>query len=303
MKTLNLPKKVYFKNGSLPVALRELSEVYHLRRAFLVSDPALYRSGLVSPVGDWLRKRSLRTAEFFSIGTPPSFADVRGALPKLLEFEPDVIVGIGGGAAMSAAKAMWALYEAPELDLAEAVDHPERIAAGTKAKLVLAATSFGSGAQNSPFAVLKDGEGQVRVLNSFRLLPEISVTDSCFTESLTPAQVRACGLATLSQSIRAYAADGCCEYPQGLLREAVRLVLENLRDAEAGRPDALEKVHNAASLAGAAYGNVPFIPNPEAPPYPTDAEKASVSARVEQLAESVGFPDAQGLWNACEALR
>ena len=303
MKMLKLPKKVYFKSGSMNVAFRELNEVYHLKRAFLVSDPDLYRSGIVSQVDRWLCRQGLRTAEYFSIGHPPAFADIRGALPKLLEFEPDVLVGIGGGAAMSAAKAMWALYEMPELELSEAVEHPERIRTGEKAKLALAATSFGSGAQNSPYAVLRDDEGKTRVLNSFCLLPELSVTDAQFTGSLSSGQVRACSLNTLSQAIRAFTADGCCEYTQGLLLEAVQAVLRHWKDAEDGSPAARERLHNAAALAGAAYGNVPFIPDQEALPYPTDAEKAAAGGRIQQLAESLGFSGTQALWDACEALR
>lgn len=303
MNMLNLPKKVYFKDGSMNVALRELSEVYHLKRAFLVSDPGLYRSGTVMPIDCWLRDRSVRTAEFFSIGSPPSFADIRSALPKLLEFEPDVIVGIGGGAAMSAAKAMWALYENPALDLTEAVERPDRIRTGGKAKLVLVATSFGSGAQNSPFAMLRDDGGKPCVLNSIQLLPEISVTDAQFTKSMSPAQVKACGLATLSQTIRAFVSPGCCEFTQGLLHDTVELILKYLQSAETGCPAAREKLHNAASLAGAAYGNTQFVPEPEAPLYPTDAEKAAGGERIELLARELGLSDAQGLWNACEALR
>ena len=222
MNMLNLPKKVYFKDGSMNVALRELSEVYHLKRAFLVSDPGLYRSGIVMSIDCWLRDRGIRTAEFFSIGSTPSFADVRSALPKLLEFEPDVIVGIGGGAAMSAAKAMWALYEEPSLDLAEAVEHPDRIRTGAKAKLLL---------------------------------------------------------------------------------EAVGLVLNNLRAAESGCPTAQEKLHNAAALAGAAYGNTLDTIASEAPLYPTDTEKPANGERTGQLARGLGLEGVQSLWNACEALR
>ena len=222
MNMLNLPKKVYFKDGSMNVALRELSEVYHLKRAFLVSDPGLYRSGIVMSIDCWLRDRGIRTAEFFSIGSTPSFADVRSALPKLLEFEPDVIVGIGGGAAMSAAKAMWALYEEPSLDLAEAVEHPDRIRTGAKAKLLL---------------------------------------------------------------------------------EAVGLVLNNLRAAESGCPTAREKLHNAAALAGAAYGNTLDTIASEAPLYPTDTEKPANGERTGQLARGLGLEGVQSLWNACEALR
>lgn len=303
MNMLNLPKKVYFKNGSASVALRELSEVYHLKRAFLVSNPRLYCSGVVSSIDRQLRKQGIRTAEFFSIGAVPSFDDLRSGLPKLLEFEPDVIVGIGGGAAMSAAKALWFLYENPELDLTEAAESPACIRTGVKAKQVLVATSFGSGAQNSPFSVLKDDAGGTCVINSFQLLPEISVTDAGFTESLSPAQVKACGLATLSQSIRAFASSGCSEYTQGLLREAVRAVLSNLKAAEGGCPAALEKLHNAAALAGAAYGNAMDTIDFTVPFYPIAAEKAMDHDRAEMLAHDLGMSGTQKLWEACEALR
>lgn len=299
---LNLPKKVYFKNGSTNVALRELSEVYHMKRALLVSNPRLYRSGIVSSIGRQLRQQGIRTAEFFSIGAVPSFADLRSGLPKLLEFEPDVIVGIGGGAAMSAAKALWLLYENPELDLTTAVESPACIHTGVKAKQVLVATSFGSGAQNSPFCVLKDDAGVTCVINSFELLPEISVTDARFTESLSSAQVKACGLATLSQSIRAFASSGCSEYTQGLLREAIQAVLNNLKVAESGSPAALEKLHNAAALAGAAYGNGINNIDFTAPFYPISMGKAMHLDRLEMLADDLNFSGTQQLWEACEAL-
>ncbi|WP_369282654.1 iron-containing alcohol dehydrogenase [Oscillibacter sp. GMB15532] len=302
MNMLNLPKKVYFKNGCANVALRELSEVYHMKRALLVSNPRLYRNGIVSSIGRQLRKQGIRTAEFFSIGAVPSFADLRSGLPKLLEFEPDVIVGIGGGAAMSAAKALWLLYENPELDLAAAAESPARIRTGMKAKQVLVATSFGSGAQSSPFCVLKNDSGDICVINSFELLPEISVTDARFTESLSPAQIKACGLATLSQSIRAFASPDCCEYTQGLLGQAVRAVLSNLKAAEGGCPVALEKLHNAAALAGAAYGNGMESIDFAAPFYPLTTEKATQRDRIETLAHDLNLSGIQTLWEACEAL-
>ena len=302
MDMLNLPKKVYFKNGSANVALRELSEVYHMKRAFLVSNPRLYRSGFVSSIGRQLQKQGIRTAEFFSIGAVPSFAELRSGLPKLLEFEPDVIVGIGGGAAMSAAKALWLVYEHPGLDLAEAAESPARIRTGMDAKLVLMATSFGSGAQNSPFSVLKDDAGKPCVINSFQLLPEISVTDARFTESLSLAQVKACGLATLAHSIRAFASSGCSEYTQGLLREAVQAVLNNLKAAESGSPAALEKLHNAAALAGAAYGNGMDTIDFTVPFCPITTEKAMDQDRIEMLAHDLGMSGTQKLWEACEAL-
>ena len=108
VQTLNLPKKVYFKSGCTPVALRELGEIYHCSRALLVTDPQLYRAGVTAPIIDQLRRQGIRAAEFFTIGKRVSVSDLRSALPKLNEFQPDVIVGVGGDNAMSAAKALLA---------------------------------------------------------------------------------------------------------------------------------------------------------------------------------------------------
>lgn len=300
MKMLNLPQKVYFKHGSMNVALRELSEVYCLKRAFLVSDPATYLSGTVTQIDNWIRKQGIRTAEFFSIGNVPSFEDIHSALPKLLEFEPDVIVGIGGNGAMSAAKAMWALYENPELDFAQVMAQPEQIMTGKKAKLALVATTFDSGAQNSPYSILKDDSGALCVLNSFQLLPQISVTDAQFVTGLKPEEIKAQGLATLSNAIRAYQANGDQDYPKGLLESAISTILKELPEAVKGSPAAIEKLHNAASLAGATYGNIPYIPDLEAPAYPTEEEKLEGKEWLEQLVKNVGFEDVSAFWSACE---
>lgn len=301
MNMLNLPKKVYFKRGCTPVALRELTEVYHLNRAFLISDPMLYRAGLVSPIQRRLESLGLRTAEFFSIGTVPSFEEIRSALPKMLEFQPDVMVGIGGSAAMSAAKALWALYENPELNLQQAADHPELIETGKKAKLVLVASSFGSGAQNSPFALLKNDAGTLCGFASFQLLPLISVTDADWTQSLSAEQVHSAALSLLSNAMQTFLKEDCCEYTQGFLLNAINLVLKNLHDAERGRPVALESLHNAGSLLGAAMGNVSLAAAPiswTTPLHPS----ALTSERAEMLAIRLGFPDAAALASAYESL-
>ncbi|MGM9619491.1 MAG: iron-containing alcohol dehydrogenase [Oscillospiraceae bacterium] len=303
MNTLNFPKKVYFKTGCTPVALKELRDVYHCKRAFLVTDPSLYKSGVVAPVVDLLRRQNIRVAEFFGLSAVPTFAEIRSAQPKLFEFEPDVIIGVGGSNVMSAAKALQVIYEDPQVDLAEAAKDPSRIPQPVKSKLVLLAADFSCGGQNSVFATLRDDAGVPCVLASIRLQPEISVTDADYTASLTAEQVRASALDTLSRSIRAYADEGCNEYTQGLLREAVGGVLRYLKDAENGCPVAREHLLNAASLAGAAYGSVTRSVEAEAPLFPTAAEKKAKNARVEELAQSLGYADAAALSAACEALR
>lgn len=304
VQTLNLPKKVYFKSGCTLVALRELGEIYHCSRALLVTDPQLYRAGVTAPIIDQLRRQGIRAAEFFTIGKRVSVSDLRSALPKLNEFQPDVIVGVGGDNAMSAAKALLALYGDPDLDLAAAAADPTRIPACAKAKLVLIATNFSSGSQNSPFAVLKGEEGQAIVLKSIHLLPEISVTDADFTAGLTAEQVRTCGLKSLSHAARAYLDPDCTEFTAGMLTEAIAAVLKYTEQAMNGSPSAREKLHNAAALAGASYGNVVDAITPDLPYFPT-GEEIAVSdndVRCAELAECLGFAGCRDFFSACQSV-
>lgn len=284
---LNLPRKVYFRAGSLGVALRELSEIYGCHRAYIVTDVNLYRSGAVSPVADFLRDHGLRTAEFFSLDGRATVEAVEQAVTGANLFEPDVILGIGGGTAMTAAKAVWMRYENPALSLADAAKEPEKIVSSGKSKLVLVATDFATGAQNTPFAVLDDN-GESLVIKSFALRAEISVTDADFTKSLTGEQVEAGAKALAERAIRAFTDERCDEYAQGLLSEAVSAVLTYKDYAVKGCPTAREKLHNAASVAGAALGNV-LDAGDLSKPLPTKGE------RLEALAKRVGCASAKEL--------
>lgn len=288
---LNLPKKVYFRAGSKAVALRELSEVYGCHRAYIVTDVNLYRAGTIAPIGDFLRKHGLRTAEFFSLDGKATVEAVEDAVTGAKLFEPDVILGIGGGTAMTAAKAVWMRYENPALSLADAAAEPEKIAFGGKSRLVLIATDFTTGAQNTPFAVL-DNDGETLVIKSFSILPEISITDADFTKTLTATQVEAGAKALASRAIRAFTDERCDEFAQGLLSEAVASVLGYTGYALTGCPIAREKLHNAAAVAGAALGNVLEAGDIAAPrDLPRSGE------RIEALAKRVGCESADELYN------
>lgn len=280
---LRLPKKIYFKPGSMNVALRELTEVYGCRRALLVTEPGLYASGAARPVHDWLRKLGIRTAEFFGIGETPTVREIESALPKTQVFRPDVIVGFGGVAAMSAAKALYALYAAPDIELGKAelgLFDPDTL-------LVLIGADL-SGAQNTPYAVLRDGEGAELVLRSYDLLPEISVTDAHFIDWMTAEQIRTGAKDILESSARAYAED-CSEYIRGFLLDAADAALRHTKAAVEGCPKAREALMDAAALMGMACGNVPDA----------DTEPTSSDA----LAEALGFPCGDALAEAFESSR
>ncbi len=316
MNMLNLPKKVYFEKGSMGVAFREFAEVYGFKRAFIISDANLYKNGALDSVEKLMRKKEIRTAEFFTLDEVPTFENVRSGLPKMLEFQPDIIIGIGGGSVMSAAKAMWLLYENPELDLEAVAAKYNTLAAsdndfpavGKKAKLALMATTAATGAECSPFAVLADDKGNKCVIASYSLVPEMAVIDSVFSETVSAELAKNGGLTALSLAVRAYTAPGASEYTQGFAREAAESVLANLEAAVAGCPVAREKMATAAAIAGMAYGNAADTLDPDAGVYPTEAEKKDSNARIIDLAKHVGIDGASdakvfAAWiSACEKL-
>ena len=303
-QALNLPKKIYFKTGSAPVALRELSDIYHCNRALLITDPKLYLAGVAAPVVDQLRHQGIRVAEYFTIGETVSYEDLRGALPKLNEFQPDVILGVGGENALSAAKALLALYVDSELDLTAAADDSHLIPACDKAKLVLIAADCTSGAQTSPFAVLKDDEGEIRVLKSIYLLPELSITDADFTQWLTAEGIKNGALKVLSFAVRTYLDPNCTEFTNGLLVDAISLLLKDTKAAMHRNPAAREHLHNAAALVGAACGSVLDTVTTDLPNFPTNEERPTGDndIRCANLAEQLGFHDCRAFLANCDAL-
>ena len=157
MDLLRIPPKLYFKRGCLPVALREMKEVYNLNGAYIITSPDLFRKGVLYEASSLLEKSGLGTCEYFTLDKELTVDNVKAGLPKMHEFDPDLIVGIGDEAALNAAKIMWLLYENPEADLAALAGGAAFPQLGTKAKLVLIPTAGGTGSACAPYASILDG--------------------------------------------------------------------------------------------------------------------------------------------------
>ena len=149
------PQKVYFKKGCLPVALREIEEVLHRKRAFLVTDEFLFKSGKMSCITEPLQKMGIPYQVFSDVQSDPTLACAKEGAELMRSFQPDVIIALGGGSAMDAAKIMWVLYEHPDADFADMAmrfldirkrtyEFPEM---GEKAYFIAVPTSSGTGSE------------------------------------------------------------------------------------------------------------------------------------------------------------
>jgi acetaldehyde dehydrogenase/alcohol dehydrogenase len=264
MLWFRVPSKVYFKAGALPVALAELRG---RKRAFVVTDKPLFQMGFADKVTDLLEELGLETQVFFEVQPDPDLTTIYRGVERLREFNPDVIIAIGGGSPIDAAKIMWLLYEQPEAkfeDLAmRFMDIRKRVFTfpklGKKALMVAITTTSGTGSEVTPFAVVTDDQTGLKYpIADYELTPDMAIVDSQLVMSMPKKLTAYGGLDAITHALEAIASVMATDYTNGLALEAIRVLMKYLpRAYHHGATDRLarEKVHNAATMAGMAFAN------------------------------------------------
>ena len=267
MLWFRVPGKVYIKKGCLPVALDELKTVMGKRRAFLVTDSFLYKNGFAKPITDKLDEMGIAHACFFNVEPDPTLACAKEGAQQMRAFEPDVIIALGGGSAMDAAKIMWVMYEHPEADFMDMamrfVDIRKRVYTfpkmGEKAYFVAIPTSAGTGSEVTPFAVITDEQSGVKYpLADYELMPNMAIVDADLHMSAPKGLTAASGIDAVTHDLEAYAAMLATDYTDGLALRSLKTIFEYLpRAYDNGQndPEAREKMANAATMAGMAFAN------------------------------------------------
>ena len=180
------PEKVYFKQGSMPVALDELGQVMHKKRAFIVTDNFLYKNGNTKAITDKLDELGIKHTCFYSVTPDPTLQCAREGVKQMREFEPDVIIAYGGGSPMDAAKIMWVMYEHPDVNFEDMamdfMDIRKRIYTfpemGKKSYFVAIPTSSGTGSEVTPFAIITDADTGVKwPIADYQILPNMAIVD------------------------------------------------------------------------------------------------------------------------------
>jgi len=268
MQWFKIPAKTYFE----PNAIKYLRDMYGIEKAVIVCDKVMEQLGIVDKVIDQLRARANRvTFRIIDYVEPePSVETVeRGAEMMREEFEPDTIIAVGGGSPMDAAKIMWLLYEHPEIafsDVREKFFDIRKRAfkippLGKKAKLVCIPTSSGTGSEVTPFAVISDHKtGYKYPITDYALTPSVTIVDPVLARTQPRRLASDAGFDALTHSMEAYVSVYANDFTDGMALHAAKLVWENLAESVNGEPGeektrAQEKMHNAATMAGMAFGS------------------------------------------------
>ena len=261
------PEKVYIKKGCLPIALEELKEINPRKKAFIVTDRFLYENGYTRPVTEKLNEMDIAYTVFSEVEPDPTLKIAKKGAEMMTNFAPDVIIAIGGGSAMDAAKIMWVLYEHPDADFTDMAmrfsDIRKRIYAfpkmGEKAYFIAVPTSAGTGSEVTPFAVITDSDTGIKYpLADYELMPDMAIVDADLQMSAPKGLTAASGIDAVSHSMEAFASMLATDYTDSLALRSLKMMFEYLPRAYengANDPEAREKTANAATMAGMAFAN------------------------------------------------
>lgn len=264
MLWFRIPPKVYFKRGATDLALRELKGK---KRAFIVTDRFLFNSGTVYNVTNVLEEIGIDYQIFFDVKPDPTISTINDALAMIRTYEPDVIIALGGGSPIDAAKIIWLMYEQPETNFEDIamrfMDIKKRICQipdlGKKAELVAIPTTSGTGSEVTPFAVITDDETHIKYpIADYALTPNMAIVDPNFVDTMPAGLCAASGIDALSHAVEAYVSALATNFTNSNSLEAVKLIFRYLpRSFKEGKNDpiAREKMHYASTIAGMAFAN------------------------------------------------
>lgn len=264
MLWFRVPPKIYFKRGATGLALRELKGK---KRAFIVTDRYLFNSGTVYDVTNVLEDIGIDYQIYFDVKPDPTISTINEALTMIRAYEPDVIIALGGGSPIDAAKIMWLMYEQPETNFDDIamrfLDIRKRICEmpelGKKAELIAIPTTSGTGSEVTPFAVITDDETHIKYpIADYALTPNMAIIDPNFVDSMPQSLCAASGIDALTHAVEAYVSALATNFTNSPALEAVKLIFRYLpRSYKGGKEDPLarEKMHYASTLAGMAFAN------------------------------------------------
>lgn len=253
MARFTLPRDIYFG----PNAMEELKSLKGRQRAFIVTGgSSMKRTGFLQKLDGILKQNGLETRIYDGVEPDPSIERVYDGAKAMREFEPDVVVAIGGGSPMDAAKAMWVFYEYPDKtfdDIKEPFSLPL-----LRRKAIFAAipSTSGTASEVTAFSVITDYSTGIKYpLADFEITPDIAVLDTDIPLTMPQSLTAHTGMDALTHAIEAYVASARSDFSDPLALKAISDIFDSLVDSYHGDKKARGKMHVAQCLAGMAFSN------------------------------------------------
>jgi alcohol dehydrogenase class IV len=307
MARFTLPRDIYYG----PNAIGELKNLKGYQRAFIVTGGhSMRRTGFLQKLEDVLKEAGLQTMIYDGVEPDPSIERVYDGAKRMREFQPDVIVAIGGGSPMDAAKAMWVFYEYPDKTFDDIKDPFTMPKLRKKAIFVGVPSTSGTASEVTAFSVITDYATNIKYpLADFEITPDIAVLDTDIPLTMPKTLTAHTGMDALTHAIEAYVASARSEFSDALALKAISDIFDSMLDSFNGDAQARGKMHIAQCLAGMAFSNALLgishslahktgamfhIPhgccNAILLPYVIQYNSRACMERYAQIARSVGLP-------------
>lgn len=253
MARFTLPRDIYYG----PHAMEELRNLKGYRKAFIVTGGhSMRRTGFLQKLDEILKQAGLETLIYDGVEPDPSIERVYDGAQRMREFQPDVIVAIGGGSPMDAAKAMWVFYEYPDKtfdDIKEPFSMPKL---RKKAIFVGIPSTSGTASEVTAFSVITDYKTNIKYpLADFEITPDIAVLDTDIPLTMPKTLTAHTGMDALTHAIEAYVATARSDFSDALALKAISDIFDSLLDSFNGDAEARAKMHIAQCMAGMAFSN------------------------------------------------
>lgn len=252
MTRFTIPRDLYFGDNAV-----EYLETVNAKKAIIVyGSERMEKDGTIDKLKNHLAKANVACTTFSGVEHDPSVATVKEGVKVMNEFQPDLIIGIGGGSPIDAAKAMWIFYEHPELTFEEASKPFSLPALRNKAHFIAIATTSGTATEVTSFSVITDETTGIKYpIADYNVTPDVAILDTVLVEKMPKNIVANTGMDALTHAIEAYVSTASHPITDALAMKAIEMIAENLVKSFEGDMQARKEMHIAQNLAGMAFSN------------------------------------------------
>lgn len=252
MQRFTIPRDVYFGDN----AIEHLKSVKGTKAMLVIGSQRLIKDGTILKIQELLKEANIKTSVFSGIENDPSVATVMKGVEAMKEFNPDLIIGIGGGSPIDAAKAMWIFYEYPEFTFEEAAKPFNLPELRQKARFIAIPTTSGTGSEVTSFSIITDNETGIKYpVADYNITPDIAIVDTNLVQSMTSTLVANTGMDALTHSFEAYVSKARNSITDALAMKSIEMIVDNLVKSFKEEEEARKEMHIAQCLAGMAFSN------------------------------------------------
>ena len=252
MVRFTIPREVYFGEN----ALDKLASISGSKAMLVVGSERLKKDGTTARIQSLLKKAGIESDIFSGIEADPSITTVMKGVAAMNSYNPDWIIGIGGGSPIDAAKAMWIFYEHPDFTFEEAAKPFNLPELRRKARFIAIPTTSGTGTEVTSFSVITDYEtGMKYPIADYNITPDIAILDTCLVADMHRPLIADTGMDALTHAIEAYTSTMANPITDGLAIKAIQMIVRDLPASYEGDVTARNSVHLAQCMAGMAFSN------------------------------------------------